>query len=217
MHCFYVIGVKFTLNRDNLFKLNTKHEFVQLGGLHMVPNLGRHFIIPSCITIFWGKWYDIFHSQMMAIKFSFLFPIPKVENLFSHSHSQSPLLGIRCFMLIPNPKCEKVIPAHAWVKISKNLTEHTSLPAIHTPKVGRTPPKVRFRVYKLYRFNIYCFKHKKMLVHRIEILHIRVYSTSQKCEDIITDTTALYHSYCTLSLYSTLHSPLPLASWILHS
>ena len=104
MHCFSVIGVQFTLNKDNLFNLNTKHEFAHLGRLHMVLYLGRHFIIPSCITIFLGKLYAIFHSQMLGIKFSFLFPIPNVENLIFHSHSQSPKLGTRCFILIPNPE-----------------------------------------------------------------------------------------------------------------
>ena len=36
MHPLSVLGVKFTLNKDNLFKLNNKHKFAQLGRLNIV-------------------------------------------------------------------------------------------------------------------------------------------------------------------------------------
>ena len=65
---------------------------------------------------------------MLGIMFSFPFPIAKVGNLIFHSHSQSQNLRIIFFIPIPNPKnlekagpfpipnpkCEKLIPAHAW-------------------------------------------------------------------------------------------------------
>ena len=43
MHPFSVLGVKFTLNTDNLFKLNNKHEFAQLGRLNIVLNIEEAF------------------------------------------------------------------------------------------------------------------------------------------------------------------------------
>ena len=39
MHPFSVLGVKFTLNKDKLFKLNNKHEFEQLGRFNIVLNM----------------------------------------------------------------------------------------------------------------------------------------------------------------------------------
>ena len=43
MHPFSILGVKFTLNKDNLFKLNTKHEFAQLDRLNIVLNMKEEF------------------------------------------------------------------------------------------------------------------------------------------------------------------------------
>ena len=74
MHPFSVVVVKFTLNKDNLFKLNTKHEFVQLDRLNIMLNVEDAISIPN----FWELGF--------------------------HYHSQSQKLGIKFFIPIPNPK-----------------------------------------------------------------------------------------------------------------
>ena len=43
MHPFSEDWVKFTLNKDNLFMLQNKHEFAQLGRLNIVLNLEEAF------------------------------------------------------------------------------------------------------------------------------------------------------------------------------
>ena len=43
MHPFSEVCVKFTLNKDNIFKLYNKHEFAQLGMLNIVLNLELAF------------------------------------------------------------------------------------------------------------------------------------------------------------------------------
>ena len=80
MHPFSILGVKFTLNKDNLFKLNTKHEFAQLDRLNIVLNMKEEFQDSVLHSQLFGKWDAISHSQMLGIKSSFPFPIPKVGN-----------------------------------------------------------------------------------------------------------------------------------------
>ena len=57
--CLYVplsvLGIIFTLNKDNLFKLNTKHEFAQLDSLNIVLNMEEIFQNSQLhFNLFWG-------------------------------------------------------------------------------------------------------------------------------------------------------------------
>ena len=90
MHPFSVFRVKYTLSKDNVFKLNIKHEFVQLDRLNIKLNVEEAFKILRCIPSFVGNKMH--------------FPIPKCWELSFHSHSQSQKLGIKFFIPIPNPK-----------------------------------------------------------------------------------------------------------------
>ena len=44
MNHFLALWVKFTLNKDNLFKLNNKHKFAQLGRLNTLITVEEAFL-----------------------------------------------------------------------------------------------------------------------------------------------------------------------------
>ena len=55
IHSFSVLGVKFTLNKDNLFKLNNRHEFAQLGRLNIVLKMEEAFYNSQLHSQLFGK------------------------------------------------------------------------------------------------------------------------------------------------------------------
>ena len=55
MHPFSELRGKFTLNKDNLFKLHNKHEFAQLGRLNIVLNLEEAFYNSQLHSQLFGK------------------------------------------------------------------------------------------------------------------------------------------------------------------
>ena len=55
MQPFSEVWVKFTLNKDNLFKLHNKHEFAQLGRLNIVLNLEEAFYNSQLHSQLFGK------------------------------------------------------------------------------------------------------------------------------------------------------------------
>ena len=84
------------LKKDNLFKFNTKHEFVQLDRLNIVLNVKAAFQNSQLYSQFFLErdagnhvFIPILNSKSFELDYSFPFLINKFGNQIFHSHYQS--------------------------------------------------------------------------------------------------------------------------------